>query len=199
MELKRYKNVVILVFALIIGLFSFFLIKSAYNDIKNQIEYNKLKQGKEVSFSLDIRKYNDKVEIEMPALTINNRIGSLFFVFSNNSLEKVVGNVGWIVNEKDINNFINNYFNVIDNFKSENFSIPDIKLRFKPNITYEQFFLSLLNNINYENLAFNVEIYFDYSINDFFYQYELIENLTYEKVKTNAILNFKIVSLNSDY
>ena len=191
MELKRYKNVVILVFALIIGLFAFFLTKNAYTDIKKQIEYNKLKQGQEVNFSLDIKKYNDKIEIEMPALTINNRIGSLFFIFSNNSLEKVTSNVGWIVNEEDINNFLNNYFNVIDGLKFENLSIQDI--------TYEKFFLSVLNSVNYENLAFDVEVYYDYTINEFFNQYELIENLTYEKVKTNAILNFKIVARNTNY
>lgn len=199
MELKKYKNIVILVFALIIGLFAFFLIKNAYNDIKKQIEYNNLKQGQEVNFSLDIKKYNDKVEIEIPALTINNRIGSLFFIFSNEKLEKVTSNVGWIVNEEDINNFLNNYFNVIDGLKSENLSIPDIKLRFKENITYEKFFLSVLNSVNYENLAFDVEVYYDYTINEFFNQYELIENLTYEKVKTNAILNFKIVARNINY
>lgn len=199
MELKKYKNIVILVFALIIGLFLFFVIKNAYTDIKKQVEYNKLKQGQEVNFSLDIKKYNDKVEIEMPALTINNHIGSLFFVFSNNSLEKVTSNVGWIITEQDINDFLNNYFNVINELKSDNLFIPDIKLRFKENITYEKFFLSVLNSVNYENLAFDVEVFYDYIINEFFNQYELIENLTYEKVKTNAILNFKVVARNINY
>ncbi len=199
MELKKYKNVVILAFAFIIGLFLFFVIKNAYTDIKKQIEYNNLKQGQEVNFSLDIKKYNDKVEIEIPALNVTNRIGSLFFIFSNNKLEKVMSNVGWVVTEEDINKFLNNYFNVIDSLKSENLSIPDIKLRFKENITYEQFFLALLNSVNYENLAFDVEIFYNYSINEYFNQYELMKNLTYEKVKTNAYLNFKIIAKDTNF